>query len=306
MAMEMGLFIIHNPTAGARRPERLRRRVEAELEARKVRYEYTFTEARGHGRELASRAVERGFERVLVAGGDGTVLEAVAELMGTDTSLAMLPVGTGNQLASNLHLPRRLTSLLDLALAGGERKIDVGMMDGHPFTVIAGAGFDADVVSPPSNVKRRFGYLAYVHAGMAAAFAPKPAALRVIVDGEEEVLMGIGVEVANMPGLAAPMLRRPVDLVPDGKPDDGLLDVCVLAVETAIDFMSAMTAIFTRRYGKSPYLRYYRGREIKVDADPPLPVQIDGERLDVTTPFTVTVRPLALRVVVPAARKTST
>jgi diacylglycerol kinase family enzyme len=170
---------------------------------------------------------------------------------------------------------------------GSPRKIDVGMLNGYPFTIIAGAGFDADVVRPPSAIKRRIGYLAYVHAAIGAAFAPRTSDLRINVDGVEHELRGIGVEVANMPGLAAPPFARPVDLVPDGKPDDGLLDVCVLAAESTFDFLSALG------------LRFFRGREITVDADPPMPVQIDGERLEATTPFTATVRPLALNVIVP-------
>ncbi len=293
------VFVIHNPTAGARHPERLRRRVEEELTARHVDYEYAFTRERGHGEELAREALERGFQRVLVAGGDGSVLEAVTALAGTDACLALLPVGTGNQLAANLGVPKSLKKMLEVAVDGSPRKIDVGMLNGYPFTIIAGAGFDADVVRPPSAIKRRIGYLAYVHAAIGAAFAPRASDLRINVDGVEHELRGIGVEVANMPGLAAPPFARPVDLVPDGKPDDGLLDVCVLAAESTFDFLSALAAIMTRRHGSSRGLRFFRGREITVDADPPMPVQIDGERLEATTPFTATVRPLALNVIVP-------
>jgi YegS/Rv2252/BmrU family lipid kinase len=294
-----GLFIIHNPAAGPTRADRLQRRVEAALAAREVPYEYARTEAPGHARELASAALAGGCGRVLVAGGDGTVLEVVSALVDCDSALALLPVGTGNQLAANLGVPKGLRAALDVALAGKVRQIDVGMMDGQPFTIIAGAGFDAEVVRPRSEIKKRLGYLAYVHAATAAAFAPRPSKLRITVDGEENVLNGIGVEVANMPGLTAPMLRRPVGLVPDGRPDDGLLDVCVLAVETTFDFLSAMSSIIVRRYGRNPRLRYFRGREIVVYADPPLPVQIDGERLERTTPFAAKVRPRALNVVVP-------
>jgi YegS/Rv2252/BmrU family lipid kinase len=294
-----GLFIIHNPAAGPTQAERLRRRVEAALAARRVCYEYARTEAPGHARELAAAALAGGFARVLVAGGDGTVLEAVSSLVGSDSALALLPVGTGNQLAANLGVPRGLGAALDVALAGSVRQIDVGMVDGQPFTIIAGAGFDAEVVRPRSETKKRLGYLAYVHAATAAAFVPRPSNLRITVDGEEHTVRGIGVEVANMPGLTAPVLRRPVDLVPDGRPDDGLLDVCVLAVETTFDFLSAMSSIIARRYGRNPRLRYFRGREIVVEADPPLPVQIDGERLERTTPFAAYVRPRALNVVVP-------
>ncbi len=106
-----------------------------------------------------------------------------------------------------------------------------------------------------------------------------------------------------MPGLTAPTLVRPVDLVPNGKPDDGLLDVCVLAVESTVEFVAALTAIMTGRQKKSSGLQYFRGREVRVEADPPLPVQIDGELLDKTTPFVATVRPLALNVIVPDDRE---
>jgi len=294
-----GLFVIHNPAAGLTQAERLQRQLETALADRRVPYEYARTVAPGHARELASAALAGGYGRVLVAGGDGTVLEAVSVLVDCDAALALLPVGTGNQLAANLGVPRRLRAALDVALAGQVRRIDVGMMDGQPFTIIAGAGFDAEVVRPRSEIKKRLGYVAYVHAATAAAFAPRPSTLRITVDGEEHVVAGIGVEVANMPGLTAPMLRRPVDLVPDGRPDDGLLDVCVLAVETTFDFLSAVSSIITRRHGRNPRLRYLRGREVVVDADPPLPVQIDGERLERTTPFVASIRPRALSVVVP-------
>ncbi len=294
-----GLFIIHNPLAGPTRAERLQRRLETILTSRQVPYEYARTEAPGHARELAAAALVGGYRRVLVAGGDGTVLEAVSALVECDSALALLPVGTGNQLAANLGVPKGLGAALEVALTGNVRKIDVGMMDGQVFTIIAGAGFDAEVVRPPSQIKKRLGYLAYVHAATRAALAPRPSTLRITVDGERHVVAGIGVEVANMPGLRAPMLRRPVDLVPDGRPDDGLLDVCVLAVETTIDFLSAMSSIIARRYGRNPRLRYFRGREVLVEADPPLPVQIDGERLERTTPFKAGIRPRALNVVVP-------
>jgi len=72
-----------------------------------------------------------------------------------------------------------------------------------------------------------------------------------------------------------------------------------LAVETTFDFLSAVSSIITRRHGRNPRLRYLRGREVVVDADPPLPVQIDGERLERTTPFVASIRPRALSVVVP-------
>lgn len=298
--MNTDLYVIHNPAAGARHPERLRRRVEAVLTARSVGFEYAYTESPGHGRELVKEALAAGYARILVAGGDGTVLEAVESLVGSRAALALLPVGTGNQLAANMGLPKGIEKSIDVAVGGTVRRIDVGMLDGRPFACFAGAGFDAEVVRPDSDLKRKIGYLAYVHAAAGAAFAPKPSSIAVTVDGVRSVCTGIGVEVANMPALTAPLLVRPIDLVPDGRPDDGLLDVCVLAVEKTIDVVSALTSIMVGRTEKDPRLQYFRGKEVVVEADPPLPVQIDGERLELMTPFKATVRPGALGILVPA------
>ncbi len=294
------IFVVHNPAAGARHPDRLRRQVEAALAARQVEFEYAYTKAPGHGRELVEEALSAGYGRVLVAGGDGTVLEAVEALADSSAALALLPVGTGNQLAANMGLPKGVDRSIDVAVSGRIRKIDVGMLDEQPFACIAGAGFDAEVVSPQSEMKRKIGYLAYVQAAAGAAFAPKVSRIVVVVDGEESECTGIGVEVANMPALTAPLLARPVDLVPDGKPDDGLLDVCVLATETTMELIAALTSIISGRMEQDPRLRYFRGREVVVRADPPLPVQIDGERTEAVTPFAATVRPGALGIVVPA------
>lgn len=299
MTQGAGLFVIQNPAAGPRKPERLRRRIEESLRALGVSFEHVYTREPGHGQELARQALADGYRRVAVAGGDGTVLEGVSALAGTGAALALLPVGTGNQLAANLGLPRNLRRSVEVAVSGVVRKIDVGMINGQqPFTCVAGAGFDAAVVRPQSHVKRRLGYLAYVHAAAAAAFAPKRSMLTITIDGEEVRGRGIGVEVTNMPALSAPGFPRPIPIVPDGQPDDGRLEVCMLAVETTFEVVVALTSILTRRYGRNPKLRYFSGREISVDADPPLPLQADGELLG-TTPFTVTVRPRALSVIVP-------
>ncbi len=293
-----GLFVIQNPAAGSRSPERLRRRIAAALAARGVPFEHAYTEEPGHGAELVTQALADGFRHFLVAGGDGTVREAVMALAGSQAALGLLPAGTGNQLAANLGLPKGLERSISVALGGHVKEIDLGLINGRPFTSIAGAGFDARVVKPGTRTKRRFGYLAYVHAATVAVLAPRPAVLRVTVDGREIVVRGVGVEVLNMPGLTAPGLRRPVPIVPEGRMDDGKLDGCLLASETTRDCFSALAAILRRRYGENPRLKYFQGSQMAIDADPPLPVQADGELVGLT-PFAVRVWPGSLRVLVP-------
>lgn len=295
------LFVIQNPAAGPRHPARLRRRIEGALTGRSVRYEYEYTREPGHGSELVARALASGYRRFLVAGGDGTVLEVVSVLAGSDAALALLPVGTGNQLAVNLGVPRSLRRSVDVALGGAIRRIDLGLINGQPFTSIAGAGFDAEIVRPRPRLKRRIGYLAYVYAAVRAAFRPRTADLRVVVDGEELQARGVGVEVTNLPGLAAPWVTRPIAIVREGSLEDGLLDGCLIRAESTLQMFSALMGIATRRFERSPRLSYFRGRRIRVEADPPLPVQADGELLG-TTPFEVDVSASALNVVTPTVR----
>ncbi len=293
------LFVIQNPVAGTRRPERLHRQLQNELATRDVSYEHAYTRERGHGTDLVRQALEAGFRRFLVAGGDGTIREAVSALAGSGAALALLPVGTGNQLAANLGVPKSLRGCISVALGGDVRDIDLGLIDGRPFAAVAGAGLDARVVEPDSRLKRRVGYLAYVQAATAAVIAPRLAAFRVRVDGTEILGRGIGVMVMNMPGLTAPGLRRPVTLVPGGRMDDGRLDGLIIAAATRRESFLALGAILRRRQKSSGFFEFFSGREIEVEADPPLPVQADGELLG-ETPFHVKVWPGALRVLVPA------
>ncbi|MEE8520459.1 MAG: diacylglycerol kinase family protein [Gemmatimonadota bacterium] len=294
------VYVIQNPAAGGRHPERLRRIIGTTLEARGVSYQFAYTEAPGHAEELAAAAVASGFPRVLVAGGDGTVMEAVASIADTDTVLGLIPTGTGNQLAANLGVPSRIARAVSVAATARPRRIDVGMINGRPFTCMAGAGFDTALISPDARLKQRLGYLAYVYAAVEAGLSPQVASLEITLDGESFIERGVGLEVANLPGLRLPGLPWPINIIRDGSIDDGLLDICILGADSTLSLISVVASFMTGRPHRNPRIRYLRGREVRVEADPPLAVQADGELFGMT-PFTASVRKRALAVAVPNA-----
>lgn len=295
---DRSVYVIQNPAAGTGSARWLTRRIRGALAERAIPHTFRYTRRAGHAEELARSALDEGWPRILVAGGDGTVLEVVSALAGTDSALALLPVGTGNQLAANLGIPRRLSKAITVAVDGDVRRIDVGVIDGQPFTCMAGAGLDAEIVRPGRRAKRWVGYLAYLGSALWAALSPPRASLRITIDDRDVECRGVGVEVANMPGIWGPGLREPVRVVPDGALDDGRLEVCVLAFERTSDLVGALISILAGHPERDSRLRYYRGRTIVVDSDPPLSVQVDGESFG-TTPFRAEVRPQALKVVVP-------
>ena len=100
-----------------------------------------------HAPEDARRAAARGVDVLFVWGGDGTVQRCIDAVAGTDTAVAILPAGTANLLAMNLKIPDDITEAVRIGLHGDRRRMDTGSVNGEHFTVMAGAGFDARMIS---------------------------------------------------------------------------------------------------------------------------------------------------------------
>ena len=115
------------------------------------------------GERLASEAVRSGVDLVLASGGDGTVTACAGGVAGSGVPLGVLPCGTGNLLARNLGLPLSLDEALTVALTGSDRRLDVGIANDRPFVVMAGIGFDAEMLAGASEqLKKRLGWAAYM------------------------------------------------------------------------------------------------------------------------------------------------
>lgn len=134
--------------------------------------------------KLAKRAVGHGAELLFIWGGDGTVQRCVDAVVGTDVELALLPAGTANLLANNLGIPIDLEAALEVGFAGPTRRLDVGVVNGECFAVMAGMGFDAVMMENADGKKKeRFGRLAYVWTG-AKATKINARSAKVRVDGK--------------------------------------------------------------------------------------------------------------------------
>ena len=131
----------------------------------------------------ARNAVEDGADLLLLWGGDGTVQRCVDAVAGSDVTVAILPAGTANLLANNLGVPIDLEAAVDVALHGARRRLDLGVLNGERFAVMAGVGFDAIMVKDADGgLKDRFGRLAYVWTG-ARATQMKAPRMSIKVDG---------------------------------------------------------------------------------------------------------------------------
>ena len=256
----------------------------------------------GHARELAEYGVASGVDVIAVFGGDGTTMQAAAALVGTNVQLGVIPGGTGNLLAGNLRVPASPARAARALLTAEPRSFDLGRMERdsgmHYFAVACGAGYDARVMAATmSEHKRRWGMAAYVATSLRLIGDIRSTLHHITVDGVKFEAHASMVLVANCGEVIPPFVR----LGPGISPEDGLLDVIVMRADSFSQSLRAvwdLLRVAPGAPGEGTFVGHARGRQIRVVSEDVQPVQLDGEPGG-ETPFTVTVVPRAIRILVP-------
>jgi YegS/Rv2252/BmrU family lipid kinase len=269
--------VVHNPTKVTDLPA-LKRRVEpvmAQAGWEPPLWLETTVEDPGAG--MAKEAVEQGCDVVFVAGGDGTVMAAATTLAGTGVPLAILPTGTGNLLARNLDLPfTDEGACLRIGLSGRTRAIDVGAVEDRRFVVMAGLGFDAAMMrDAPEGLKKTVGWPAYV---VSATKHLRGRGIRVTLtlDDAEPLQRRVRTVVVGNVG----KLQGNIPLLPDAVPDDGVLDVVVIATRNVLDWARVGTRVLRRADVPDRRMERFTARHIVVEASESQPRQLDGDVIE--------------------------
>jgi diacylglycerol kinase family enzyme len=246
------------------------------------------------GRGMASRAVKEGVELVFACGGDGTVMACVTALAGTDVAMAVLPAGTGNLLAANLGLATDPATGVEVALAGGRRRIDVGVMGDQCFAVMAGMGFDAQMLAGTSEkAKRHLGWIAYVAGGL-KHLRDRPMRVRIVLDGGPPMPRHPRTVIVGNVG----RLQGGVRLLGEAKPDDGKLDVAILSPNNLGHWASLAWGVIRRRKSV-PLMETYTAERVEVHSNHRQPRQLDGDLIEPGRTMRIRVRHRALLLCVP-------
>lgn len=244
---------------------------------------------------LARHAVKEGFERVVAAGGDGTIHEVVNGLAGTDATLGLLPIGTVNVFAMELGLPSNNLDLCWNIIEGDNtRLIDLPSANDKYFVQLAGVGLDAQVVQETSaRLKRNFGPLSYLVSAAQIATRKPP---RLIVESPDTavgegsfVLIGNG----RRYGGPFPFFKQAVI-------DDGLLDVIIFKQLGYLDIINYLQKVFFSSEIRLPEVEYFQTDHIRVTSEQEVPVELDGEVVG-TCPVEFQMRERRLRVLAPQA-----
>ncbi|MFT3971591.1 MAG: diacylglycerol kinase family protein [Micropruina sp.] len=251
------------------------------------------------GRGMTRTALQAGVDLVMAAGGDGTVRVVCSELAGTGVPLGLLPSGTGNLLARNLRIPLDEAEALRVVLEGRQDAIDlveVAIDDGAPehIAVMAGMGLDARIMSATDDgLKKVIGPAAYVMAAGDAAALPS-FDVTVTLDGGEPLQRHAGLVMVGNVG----QLQGNVQLLPDAKFDDGLLDLFVASPASVADWLRITTSVILPVPEASEIDRG-QGRRVVIETSEPVEYQLDGDAAGECRRMSAQVIPQTLIVMVP-------
>ena len=298
------VLLVVNPAA--RRAARLQGKATRAFDAAGVGCDVVVTERVGHGAEIALERAPR-YGAVFTLGGDGTAMEVVGALAGTGVPVGILPGGTGNLIARTLGIPLRVGGAVSALLAGDVARVDLGVFRGaaagggttvRRFAFAAGVGIDARMIErTPARLKRRLGVVAYALSAAHAVLRREEFLVRATADGETVERPASAVMVANF----GAVLNELITLGPRIRQDDGQLDLCIFSPRTLGDAVRVFWRLVRKDFRPDPCLFYRSGRHFRVETQPPLLAEADGELLT-TTPFEVSVEPLAACLLVPRRR----
>ncbi len=243
------------------------------------------------------KALDRGCNLLIVWGGDGMVQRCIDAAAGAKATIAIIPAGTANLLATNLGIPKEIAGAVDVAVAGHRRWIDLGRLNGERFAVMAGAGFDARMIGDADgSLKEHLGRLAYVWTG-AKNLRMKPFRARIDVDGSrwydgEASCVLLGNVGKLFGGVAA---------FEDARPDDGMLELGVISADGALQWAETIARAVVGSASRSSHAQTTKVHSVRVRFDRKVPYELDGGDREKVRKLRIKIEPHAIAVCVPAA-----
>lgn len=287
--------LIYNPTSGREEMKRRLPEILQRLERGGLETSTHATLGEGDATLAAAEAVERGFDVIIAAGGDGTLYEVINGMAEKENRppLGILPVGTTNDFARALGIPKHWEFAVDLIVQQHTRTIDVGKVNQRYFINIAGGGSMTELTyEVPSRLKTVIGQLAYYMKGLEKLPRLSPIELQIRskeVTFQEEVMMFLICNSNSVGGFER--------LAPDASLSDGLLDVLVLRKCNLADFIRIVSAALRGEHMNDEHLVYFKTDSLEVTSPDYVQLNLDGE-FGGTLPCSISVLPDHLQIFV--------
>lgn len=306
--MENTWYAIVNPAAGGSTGDKKWKKIEADLKSLGISYQPHITTATLHASRIVIEAVEKGYRKLLIVGGDGTLNEVVNGLFAqqtvstTDVTLALISIGTGNDWIKTMGIPKDTKAAAKLLKDGtNTRIIDAGLahyhLHGHKhsrhFINVAGMAFDAEVTRHANAHKSALGPLQYWMSLVKTLFTFNPVPIKVDVDGKVYEDLSFCVNVGNCQFAGGGMM-----IVPGALPDDGLFTITHIKNASRWTVIKNVSALGDGTFIKLDVVDQYTGKNVKITSPVPVWLEVEGEVLG-EAPFEFQILPGVVKVLVP-------
>lgn len=291
---KISIQAIINPISGVGSKRRIPKMIEQMCTVGNTSLEISFTEYPGHASELTREALDKGASCIIAVGGDGTVNEIARSMLHSNAVLGIVPKGSGNGLARELHIPMDAKRALDLIIKGHVSTIDCCKANGRIFFCTCGFGFDAAVSQKFANEKRR-GSLTYIKNTVEEYLSYKPEAYELLIDNRTIKEKAFLVACGN-----ASQYGNNAFIAPHANIQDGEMDITILSPFTPLDIAPLAIQLFTKQIDRNSKIKTFKGKEVVIIRQKPGVMHLDGEPIFVAdSRIDVSVIPKALNVLTP-------
>lgn len=253
----------------------------------------SFTEYAGHASILTRQALDEGANVILVVGGDGTVNEVAQSMLYSDAVLGILPKGSGNGLARELHIPMDTKKALDVIIKGRVTTIDSCKANERVFFCTCGVGFDAAVSQKFANEKHR-GSLTYLKNTIEEYLSYKPQTYELLVDDHSIYERAFLVACAN-----ASQYGNNAFIAPHANIQDGQMDITILSPFTPLDIAPLAIQLFTKQISQNSKIKSLKATKVSIIRQKPGIMHLDGDPVMADERVDISVIPQSLKVFIP-------
>ncbi len=293
MSEKKKVYVIINPVSGTSSKQNLPAKIAEALDARTFDIHILITGYPGHGSEIAQQAIDDNADYVIAVGGDGTVNEVARTLVGSNTALGIIPMGSGNGLGRDLNIPTMPKKALEVISEENIIKIDYGKVNGRIFFCTCGVGFDAEVAAKVKGKKIRGSFM-YLKNMLETFFEQKPQTYEIICPEGTIKDKALVVTCAN-----ASQYGYNAHIAPHANIQDGLMNVAILKPLSILDIPQTSLQLFTKKIDENNKMIELVTSKAVIKREHAGVMHIDGDPVEMGKEIHVEIIPKGLKVLVP-------
>jgi len=284
---------IINPISGIGSKRKIPKMIEDICAKNQCLLTLSFTEYAGHASELTRQALDEGANIILVVGGDGTVNEVAQSMLYSEAVLGIVPKGSGNGLARELHIPMDTKKALDVIIKGHVTTIDSCKANDRVFFCTCGVGFDAAVSQKFAGEKHR-GSLTYIKNTIEEYLSYKPQTYELLVDDQSICERAFLIACAN-----ASQYGNNAFIAPHANIQDGQMDITILSPFTPLDIAPLAIQLFTKQIAQNSKIKSLKAKQLSIIREKPGIMHLDGDPVMAGERVDISVIPQSLKVFIP-------